>query len=117
LTVSPLALAALTFLAVVLATLAVYSILIDLFLRDRTRFNKRVDDEFHKRQREHIQTSALFKDLATLQAEGWTDEERRTCSIETVRPWDSSRPSSLLASSSCPARAGRCPSRSVWRPW
>jgi tight adherence protein B len=54
----------LTFLAVVLAVAAVYSIASDLFLRDRSRLTKRVDDRFRKQQRERAKESSLFKNLS-----------------------------------------------------
>jgi tight adherence protein B len=53
----------LTFLAVALAVVGVYSVLSDLFLRDRSRFSRRVDDTFRKHLREQAQKSALFKNL------------------------------------------------------
>src|SRR3954453_15201428 len=55
----------LTFLAVVMAILGVYSIMSDLFLRDRSRFSQRVDDQFRKRLRNQAQKSTLFKNLGT----------------------------------------------------
>src|SRR5262249_24229796 len=60
----------LIFLAAVLVVAGIYSLLSDLFLRDRSRFSERVDEEFRSRQREHVQKSALFKSLSTLAAEG-----------------------------------------------
>lgn len=51
------------FLAAVMMVLGVYSLVSDLFLRDRARVSKRVDDEFRHRQRERAQRSLLFKDL------------------------------------------------------
>jgi tight adherence protein B len=55
----------LTFLAVALAIFGVYSFVSDLFLRDRSRFSKRVDEEFRRRQRERVRKSALFKNLGS----------------------------------------------------
>src|SRR5690348_13322 len=67
---SPELLMLFTFLAVVLAIAGTYSILSDLFLRDRSRVSKRVDEEFHKRTRDRAQAaSALFKDFAAAPAE------------------------------------------------
>ncbi len=66
---NPLLLTLVTFLAVVLAVMGVYSILSDLFLRDRSRFSRRVDEEFRKRLRDQAQKSALFKNLDALSAE------------------------------------------------
>jgi tight adherence protein B len=67
--VTPALLPILTFVAVVTAIGGVYSILSDLYLRDRTRVNQRVDDEFRKRQRERAKKSLLNKDLSQLFAE------------------------------------------------
>jgi tight adherence protein B len=52
-----------TFLAVVLTVVGVYSILSDVFLRDRSRVNKRVDEQLRQRQRDRAKKSMLFKDL------------------------------------------------------
>jgi tight adherence protein B len=49
------------FLCGVLAVIGIYSFLSDLFLRDRARVSKRVDEEFRERQRERARVSALFK--------------------------------------------------------
>jgi tight adherence protein B len=46
----------------------VYSIMSDLFLRDRSRVSQRVDDEFRKFQRERARKSAVFKDQQALAA-------------------------------------------------
>jgi tight adherence protein B len=65
-----------TFGAAVLAVIGAYSILSDLYFRDRSRIARRVDEEFRKRQREHAKKSALFKNLGTLAAEvAGQDEE------------------------------------------
>lgn len=61
---SPSLLTVLTFLAVAMAVLAAYSLLSDLFLRDRTRVSQRVDRELRKRQREQVRKSRLFKNLS-----------------------------------------------------
>jgi tight adherence protein B len=53
----------LAFLAAALAVVATYSILSDLFLRDRSRVGKRVDE--HLRQRQRVAKAALFKDLSS----------------------------------------------------
>jgi len=60
---SPLLLMILTFVAVVTAIAGVYSIVSDLFLRDRSKVSRRVDDEFRMRQRDRARKSLLFKDL------------------------------------------------------
>ncbi len=59
----------LTFLAVALAVAGAYSILADLFLRDRSRVNSRVDDEFRRTQRTRAERSSLFRNLGQLAAE------------------------------------------------
>jgi tight adherence protein B len=64
-----------TFLAVALAVLGVYSLLTDLYLRDRDRVSRRVDEEFRKRQRDRAQKSALFKNLGAPAAEASADAE------------------------------------------
>src|SRR5262249_41476370 len=53
----------LTFGAVVAAVAGVYSLLADLYLRDRARVSQRIDDEFRQRQRDRVRKSLLFKDL------------------------------------------------------
>jgi tight adherence protein B len=69
----------LTFLAAVMAVVAVYSILSDLFLRDRGRVSRRVDEEFRQKQREQIRRGGLFKgDLVPFASEAAAEEERPT---------------------------------------
>jgi tight adherence protein B len=58
-----------------MAVIAIYSILADLFLRDRSRFNQRVDEEFRLRQRRQAQGSALFKNLGQTPAEAMDAED------------------------------------------
>src|SRR5262249_4423400 len=67
----------LTFIAVVTACAGVYSIVSDLYLRDRTRVSQRVDEEFRKRARARAQRSMLFKDLRSISAELDPEEEGR----------------------------------------
>src|SRR5258708_5689115 len=52
-----------TFSAVIMAFGGAYSILTDLYLRDRSRIIQRVDGEFRSRQRERAKKSLMFKDL------------------------------------------------------
>jgi tight adherence protein B len=74
---NPAILTFLTFVAVVTACVGVYSIVSDLYLRDRSRVSQRVDEEFRKRVRARAQQSMLFKDLRALTAEtGAAAEER-----------------------------------------
>jgi tight adherence protein B len=67
--VNPLLLMLMGFLGVALGIMSLYSILSDLYLRDRSRFSDRVDEEFRKRLREQARRSSLFKNLDTLSAE------------------------------------------------
>jgi tight adherence protein B len=53
----------LTFLAAALAVTAVYSVVSDLYLRDRSRAGQRVDAELRKRQRERARKGSLFREL------------------------------------------------------
>src|SRR4051794_16422079 len=66
---SPTLLGLLTFFAVALSVAGAYSILADLFLRDRSRVSSRVDDEFRKMQRGRAERSSLFRNLGQLAAE------------------------------------------------
>jgi tight adherence protein B len=66
---TPTLLSLMTFLAVVMAVAGVYSILSDLFLRDRSRVSRRVDAEFLKRRRDQARKLALFKDAGQLAVE------------------------------------------------
>jgi tight adherence protein B len=68
----------LAFLAACLGVAAVYSILSDLFLRDRSRVSKRVDEEFRKRQRDRAMKSTLFKNLGQAAADVAEEEAHRT---------------------------------------
>jgi tight adherence protein B len=66
---NPLLVMLLTFLGVALAVVGVYSVLSDLFLRDRSSFSRRVDEEFRKRLRDQARKSSLFKNLEAVAAE------------------------------------------------
>jgi len=66
---SSLLLSLLTFLAVVLAIFGAYSLLSDLFLRDRRKVQDRLDAEFHSKQRERAKKSLQFKDLQSPRGE------------------------------------------------
>jgi tight adherence protein B len=65
----------LTFGAVAMAVAGVYSILSDLYLRDLTRVNQRVDDEFRRKQRERAKRSLLPKDLSQIASEAGVIDE------------------------------------------
>jgi tight adherence protein B len=69
---SPALLTVLTFLAVAMALLGVYSLLADVFLRDRSRVSQRVDRELRKRQRDQVRKSKIFKEIGTTPATGTT---------------------------------------------
>ena len=63
---SPAILTLLSALAAVLGVVGVYSILSDLFLRDRSRVSERVDYEFSQKQRDTVKKSPLFKNLGKM---------------------------------------------------
>lgn len=65
---TPALLSLLTFASVVMVTISVASLLSDVFLRDRARVSRRLDDEFRKGQQEGIRNSPLFKDLHKLKS-------------------------------------------------
>jgi tight adherence protein B len=67
----------LAFLAAALAVVGVYSILSDLFLRDRSRVSQRVDEQLRVRQRERARKSLLFKDLVPQAAEAAAEAQER----------------------------------------
>jgi tight adherence protein B len=64
-----------TFGAVVTAIGGAYSILSDLYFRDRSRVYQRVDEEFRSRQRERAKKSLMVKDLRQILAESDLDDE------------------------------------------
>lgn len=66
---TPTVLMLLTFFAGGLVVIGLYSIISDLYLREREKVSQRVDDEFSKKQRDRIRTSKLFKEPAKLRAE------------------------------------------------
>lgn len=71
---SPALLPILAFVAAVSAVLGIYSLVSDVYLRDRARVSSRVDEEFRKKLRDRAKKSLLMKDLrelaATADAEG-----------------------------------------------
>jgi tight adherence protein B len=71
---SPTLLAVLTFLAAALTVAGICSVFADLFVRDRSRMQRRLDEEFRQRQRDRIRRSALFKNLSQLAAESAEEE-------------------------------------------
>jgi tight adherence protein B len=63
---NPALLMLVTFLAGALVVGGIYSIIADLYLGDRSRVGKRIDEEFLKRQRDRARQSPLFKALGEL---------------------------------------------------
>jgi tight adherence protein B len=59
----------LTFGAVASVVAGIYSIVSDVYLRDRERVTQRLDEEFRKKQRIRVQQSPLFKNLGQLVAD------------------------------------------------
>jgi tight adherence protein B len=82
--VNPLVLMLLTFLATATLILAAASVLSDLFLRDRARVVRRIDDEFRGRRRERAQRSLLFKDLGRVAIELAGERPPLRVRIETM---------------------------------
>jgi tight adherence protein B len=76
--VTPMMLTILTFAAGVMAVVAIYSVVSDVFLRDRDRMNRRLNEEFRTLQREQIQKSSVFKSLSQLAAEAAQEESQPT---------------------------------------
>ena len=66
---SPAALSGLAALTVITGILAVSQILSDLFLRDRSRVNDRVDAEFLRKKSEAAKKTPLFKNLGQIASE------------------------------------------------
>jgi tight adherence protein B len=60
---------------VIAAIGGIYSIVSDLYLRDRSRINQRIDEEFRKTQRERVRKKLLFKDLTQRAAEAARERE------------------------------------------
>lgn len=67
-------LAAVTFLAVALTVAGIYSIVSDLFLRDRIRVSQRMEEEFSPARLGRSAKSALFKDLGKIAKEAASAE-------------------------------------------
>lgn len=83
---TPLLLMLLTFGAVAAAVAAAYSLLTDLYLRDRATVGRRIDEAFRNKQRERARESLLFKDLHrlaidTAEAEPRLGPRRRLASL------------------------------------
>lgn len=59
----------LTFLAIAMSVTAVFSLLGDVFLRDKKRVQERLDVEFHNKQRDKVKRSLLFKESDPFQVD------------------------------------------------
>lgn len=64
----------LIFAAVILGVWGLYSILMDVFLRDQTRLSDRINEEFRAKQRERAKKTSLFKDLGKMASEAAENE-------------------------------------------
>ncbi|WZP00655.1 type II secretion system F family protein [Isosphaeraceae bacterium EP7] len=62
----------------ILGVLAAYQVATDLFLRDRSRVNDRVDEEFLRKRKDQAKRSPLFKNLEQVTAGLGHDEEAPT---------------------------------------
>jgi tight adherence protein B len=62
------------FVAGVCVVAGIYSILMDLFLRDRTRFSERLEKTFHTRERAKARQAPLFKDFDELKGRAAADD-------------------------------------------
>lgn len=71
---NPTVMTGLAFLAGVSAVVSIYSILSDLFLRDRTRVDRRLEETFRTRNREKARQARLFKDFEELKSRLEADE-------------------------------------------
>lgn len=65
---TPTLLSLLTFVSIFIVLISVASLVSDMFLRDRQKVKSRLDEEFHKGQKDTILKSSLFKDLHKLKA-------------------------------------------------
>lgn len=75
---SPTLLSILAFIAAVAAVAGIYSLVSDVYLRDRARVSRRVDDEFRRKLRERAKKSLVMKDLRELVAAAAEGEEKLT---------------------------------------
>jgi tight adherence protein B len=62
------------FLAGVSTVVSIYSILSDLFLRDRTRVDRRLEETFRTRDREKARQTRLFKDFEEIKSRAEAEE-------------------------------------------
>jgi tight adherence protein B len=76
--VSPTLLSILAFIAAVAAVAGIYSLVSDVYLRDRARVSSRVDEEFRRKLRERAKKSLVMKDLRELASTATEGEEKLT---------------------------------------
>jgi tight adherence protein B len=73
--VNPNLLMLLSFGAAASMVAGAYSVASDLYLRDRSRVSRRVDEEFRRRQRDRVKRTILFKDVNQLALEVALNQE------------------------------------------
>ncbi len=73
---NPILLPILTFFATVAAVAGVYSVVSDLYLRDRARVSNRVDNEFRQRLRDRAKKSLAVKELREMVPDGSAGDHR-----------------------------------------
>jgi tight adherence protein B len=72
---NPTIMTVMAFLAGVCGVAGIYSILADLFLRDRTRMDQRLQEAFRTRERARSRQTPLFKDLEEFRAKSAAEEQ------------------------------------------
>ena len=72
---SPGMVSALAAMTAIVGVLAAYQVVADLYLRDRSRLNDRVDEEFLQKGKERVKKSSLFKNLGAVAAEAMDGAE------------------------------------------
>ena len=72
---SPAMVSVLAAMTAVVGVLAAYQVVADLYLRDRSRLNDRVDEEFLQKGKERVKKSSLFKNLGAVAAEAMDGAE------------------------------------------
>ena len=90
------------FLAVATGLAGLGSLISDIWFRDRSRANNRIDKEFRKQQRKQVETSSLFKDFKGMikatqdqetevpwweRAEGWVDQSGVDLTLQKLLTW------------------------------
>lgn len=66
------------FCAGALVVAGAYSVLSDLYLRDRSRISSRIDDAFREQQQDQVRRSQLFRDLGRMAADAAAEEPQPT---------------------------------------